>query len=685
MVAIEITEWLEKEENTRSDSSYSLSPLFLQEVDAYFSDNIDRGHIDNLFQNISTEDQNEFWLLALQSFVWEGIPLEFLDKVLIQDEILALKSTENITQKTENITQNTESIAQGQSLIDNKFTSLQWQYDSLSDDIKPSENALQMFMNDYLNEDVSMRLENYGLNSQDYMRLRYTAEQIAQQDWLTPETLTFIQDFNTLNRSLDIDYQITLPGMKEEPTGWWNSLRDVISDPAILRKNNSVSSYVRWLSLPDITDEEIEKKAEDVSQTLVDNILREDGEEYYPQLFGYMNTTLGSTDIASPPSNKDARDRQMEEWYTIHGKEEVDSLYESLSKQLTAQHVLTMYQRDQKESVVHGAIRWLAQYFDSRNIRWENYARDFKLDTNNNISIDNNILHINGTMHGQIVHFFYNLETGELEANDYIHHLYQGDVFAINDSENGRVKLPQSLPTIGSLFKDTAWIGSTELSSGITSTKEYQEKTQSVLDKKLSKSLALDPLNRLYVARTNEKNLLMQETLDFVDGLLTSWGEHSLDNIVGSQEISRQRSPEVHRLLSLIDTTILSTRNVDAIRTMRNTIEKLTFLVYTRKIQEGRYPDSFVNAIFSFDAREKQTALWDWSEKWSAALIDFFSLVSTKNHHGGDQIDLSLLSRVVDGIEHWDLLDPSILTVHGQELYANIMEEDPDLLLDSWV
>ena len=532
-----------------------------------------------------------------------------------------------------------------------------------------------------------MRLEQYeGIDIDSYMRLWYAAEQIAKQDSLTSETLTFVQEFNTLNRSLDIDYQIKLPGMKEHSPWWWNSLRDVIADPAILRKNNSVSSYASWLSLPAITDDEIEKKAWDVSQTLVDSVLRNNGEEYYPQFFAYMTEALDPDNLvsSSAPTNKDARDRQMEEWYNNYDQEQVDKLYTSLSKQLTAQHVLTMYQRDQTEYVVHGAIGGLAQYFDSRNIRWENYARDFKLDTNNNISIDNNILHINGKMHGQIVHFFYNLETGVLEANDYIHHLYQGDVFAVNDLENGKVKLPQSLPTIGSLLDDTSWIGSATLDSSITSVKDYQDKTQTSLETNLSKSLAPDVLNRLYVARTNEKNLLMQETLDLVDGLLTSWGEYSLDNVVGSQQISRQRSPEIYRLLSLIDTTLLGMRSVDAIRDMRNMIENLDFLVHTKRVREGQHNDLFVNKVFSFDAREKQTALWEWSENGSVAIVDFFLMLSTKNHRGGAVIDSWLLSRVVDGIKRWDALDPKTLPIYGQELYEGIMTGDPDSLLDNW-
>jgi len=62
-----------------------------------------------------------------------------------------------------------------------------------------------------------MRLEQYeGIDIDSYMRLWYAAEQIAKQDSLTSETLTFVQEFNTLNRSLDIDYQIKLPGMKEQ-------------------------------------------------------------------------------------------------------------------------------------------------------------------------------------------------------------------------------------------------------------------------------------------------------------------------------------------------------------------------------------------------------------------------------------------------------------------------------------
>ena len=85
-----------------------------------------------------------------------------------------------------------------------------------------------------------------------------------------------------------------------------------------------------------------------------------------------------------------------------------------------------------KKEIITQAVSWLARYFDTTNPNLENFAKDFRVDTGD-MTIENGILHISWKMHGQIVHFFYNLNTGELQANNYLSKAINGNTFFIND------------------------------------------------------------------------------------------------------------------------------------------------------------------------------------------------------------------------------------------------------------
>ena len=69
MVDIEKSQSLAEEHIDDRDFSSTLSPDFLQEINSHWPDSIDINHVTDLFQDISREDQDQFWFLALQSFI----------------------------------------------------------------------------------------------------------------------------------------------------------------------------------------------------------------------------------------------------------------------------------------------------------------------------------------------------------------------------------------------------------------------------------------------------------------------------------------------------------------------------------------------------------------------------------------------------------------------------------------
>jgi hypothetical protein len=119
-------------------------------------------------------------------------------------------------------------------------------------------------------------------------------------------------------------------------------------------------------------------------------------------------------------------------------------------------------------------------------------------------------------MYGQIVHFFYNLETGEIQANDYLYKVMEAQSFFINDPR-GRVTLPTTLPSINKLHSQIQSINYQDMINNSNSRKTYQTKLQKQSNTKLSKNFDNNNYNKVYIQRMNEKNLFIQEALDTID------------------------------------------------------------------------------------------------------------------------------------------------------------------------
>jgi len=76
------------------------------------------------------------------------------------------------------------------------------------------------------------------------MTFWYTAEQLIKESGkLSEEQITFVNQFNTLNQSLNIDYQITIPTEKMQFADKPNNLSDVIASPTAVLAYTSVREY----------------------------------------------------------------------------------------------------------------------------------------------------------------------------------------------------------------------------------------------------------------------------------------------------------------------------------------------------------------------------------------------------------------------------------------------------------
>jgi len=110
-----------------------------------------------------------------------------------------------------------------------------------------------------------------------------------------------------------------------------------------------------------------------------------------------------------------------------------------------------------------------------------------------------------------------------------------------------------------------------------TSLSNYQntirQKSQTLKEKFNTQSY-----NKLYITRTNEKNLFIQESLDVIGGqsrLLQIAGKSiTIDNSNTPVEINRSIHPNEYDLLLLLDRTSHMYRSPDQLRTIREYINR---------------------------------------------------------------------------------------------------------------
>jgi hypothetical protein len=263
-------------------------------------------------------------------------------------------------------------------------------------------------------------------------------------------------------------------------------------------------------------------------------------------------------------------------------------------------------------------------------------------------------------MHGQTVHFFYNLQTGELQANDYLYKVVQAESFLINDIDQWRYTLPNALPRIEDLQKTMKNIKYNDLIKNHTSLNAYQQSiTQK--SKSIQKQFQSNSYNKLYIARTNEKNLFIQETLDIINtsigwqtwSLQIAWRNINLDNTNNPIQINKSINPNEYELLMFLDRTSHSYRSPDQLISIRQQFTRLQQLIQDpiHNISQWEHPDPVVNKLFSQEALLADRENRNNPNKKSNFLL-FIDLVSIPfNQQWGGILDLQLLEKVMQRIQ----------------------------------
>lgn len=580
-------------------------------------------------------------IFATQAIKWLllELPKEIISNEIVITEISILKKADRKEIENEWIAQKTQSLRELYDTIDQKY--------------KPNTQSPErkiFFSQQQKDINLMNILKKNAIDPNFYLQTLYTAEQlIKSKEILTPKAISFINQFNAFNKSLNIDHQITIPTEKIQVIDKPNNLSDIIASPTAVLAYPSVKEYTSkqknilnssigktninpkmqqdiWTKL---TPEQQENIRELIKKNCVDNQLLNQTDFNYTATIDIEQLLLSPNTINTTTKN------------------DIQTIIDSVLWSYTQEYLIDQTNTQVKQLVITQALAGLASYFDTTTSPTDNYARDFNLNTWN-ISIENDTIHISWKMHGQIVHFFYNLQTGELQANDYLYKVMKAESFLINDIDWWRYTLPNALPTITDLQKTMKTINYTDLMEDNTSIDDYQNtiRQQSTI---LKEKFSTQTYNKLYITRTNEKNLFIQEALDAI-----GWKSKLLETIGGentgnSIEITRSLHPNEYELLMLLDRTSYTYRSPEQLRIIRDCIRRLNTQIKSNRIQDGEHTDPLINKLFS-----QQSLLIDQDNpRKKSSFLNFFDLISTPNNQQWWWIiNLTLLQNIIERIEN---------------------------------
>lgn len=611
--------------------------------------------IEKLFKSIDEDDREIYWLDALLWLLSDLQSTKYITEKFIIDEINALKKQNN---KQEQVDTEEEQIDTKHINIQTTFLETKMDYHFLDNRDKASPQELQTFKDNYLTSEITEKLKIANINIDDYVAFWYAAEQISKESGeLTEEQITFVNQFNNFNRTLDIDYQITIPVDKLRNTPKPNNLADIIKTPDAVFAYPSIREYTS--TQPNIINKATEridinpklqqdiwtelspKQQQEIQEAIKKNCI--DNKLLTPTDFSYTTTI----DIQLLLRSSETIDDDI--------KKDIQHIIDNILWSYTQDYLISQTNAQAKQLIITQAIAGLARYFDTTTGPTENYASDFDLTKEWNISIENNVLHISWQMHGQIVHFFYNLQTGELQANDYLYKVIKAESFLINDIDQWRYTLPNALPTITDLEKTMKNIDYTNMMQNNTSLHNFQTTIRKQSDT-IKEKFSTQTYNKLYITRTNEKNLFIQETLDGIgwqSRLLKIAGRSmTIDNTSNPVEITRSLHPNEYELLLLLDRTSQAHRSPEQLRDMRNSINRRKQAIQDPRIANGTHNDPVINKLFNQQALLEDTENRNNPSKKSNFLL-FLDLVSNpQSQFWWGILDTNLLEKIIRRIEN---------------------------------
>jgi len=484
--------------------------------------------------------------------------------------------------------QKDETIIESKKQIDNFYTQMpeEFKYQEETADPKIKQEADSLFL--------QAKDKLLWIDEERYKSNLYTALKLSKNNESpVPNKTEFINEFNKLNKLLDIDIEIPIFETRSLKTSENNpnSLDDLKNNTDKVLKSEDIQEYVgsseNVLDTIDISDTNMLKLyTPDDIQKSIDKAL--------PPWWNKIDIKIY---LKKWKIDKDKLEKDVDtESYNIIEKEITSLINDKKNKEEIKKTTNTAI----KEKIITNVFKWLAKYFDVTNSKEENFAEDFKLNiANDDIKMNQKMINLNGSIKGYHVGFYYDMETGKLQMDDVVHK-DENNIYQVGNNW-GKIDLPTKLPTYKNLTDTAKDIDINEIleHEKVDSLDSYQTKLKSTLDKEFSKQFSHTELNKYYIEKYNEKNIAMQENLGYIFD--NFWWTTDVVDFNKTQSYAIETKPEQYELLKIIDKSLDYYKNSGQYIQLRDAFERFNANIKTNSIEDPMktHTETLIKELFN--------------------------------------------------------------------------------------
>lgn len=343
---------------------------------------------------------------------------------------------------------------------------------------------------------------------QSYAKIRLYIDQLAQTKTraeVTPDEKQFFLDFQSMNQSLGIDYQ--LPPFKEShETKTVNTMADVYhhTDALLQDKNAWFQDYIH--NSPSTQNKE-------VSTYKNDELTPQDFCKLYPKRDERQQDRQKTNPERFDPYTKqfdlskvdpDSRPNVEEKYKQAikHGQEFLDNLDQETQAN-TKNHVMSFVLKE------FSSLFMVSSNYDTSHLGY-----DFALDHIQSTS--NGTVRIEGRLGNRKMGMDYSLATGELRVDDFLYQQFPEWNFSIDPESPGKYKLNGRLASFDEEYQRKPKIDLTQIIQEETAPQTVQTKAEAYTTKILKNNYSRSKNYELQsqVIALVEKNKIVQDWLD---------------------------------------------------------------------------------------------------------------------------------------------------------------------------
>lgn len=485
-----------------------------------------------------------------------------------------------------------------------------------------------------------------------YLSYLYASEQIiagAEGNKLSKENYEFVEGFISLNKELWVENSISLDGfsydeIEEEDEKYSDnserSIKDItdnknigadlveynadVEDFVLDKETNTINTEmihentevqnIIWDKLSDWYQEDIQKG--------INKLLRKNKLDQYEDSFDEAGNII---DEESIPKEDLGKLKKIQEATTQHfSNKATEKITEDTNKVI-------------KMKAIGALLQNVGQYF-----KIDNMAENFNIDLESGIEFNGEEMKLSGTMEWREMSFYYDMNSGAIFANDFVHYNKEDKTFYVdrgNKDKKGRERLPLKMPTLKNALDESQMAHIQAMPDALEqsdSVEEYEKNLNATPFTIDTKSNVAD----IIIEHSMAKNIATQETQDFLRDYVPNRKQYSFD-----------KRPQEYNLYNIIDKSF-DRYTTEEIKTRRNLMGR-----FDRKINEENpgYEDEMIQSMFDENVIQKEVEDTYDKEKWPK-MYQFIEALTYNNPWTikNDVIDLNLFEKVVISLEKTD-------------------------------